>query len=122
MSTGFIIDQDKLKSFSAPSEITDFTDAGQAGWTIQTHNAVGIDYVMLCAGEGADVFPLHKDTAEWFGYVVEGSGELHLGDETNVTETISYKAGDVLVFKSETYHGWKSTSETSKLMFVKPSE
>lgn len=94
---------------------------GQQGWTIQTHSAVGIDYILLCANEDATIFPLHKDTNQWFGYVVEGEGELHLGDGTTVTETIQYKSGDIVIFESDTYHGWKNTSTSSKLMFVKPS-
>ena len=91
------------------------------GWSIQTHSAAGIDYAMLIADEDAAVFPLHEDANEWFGYVVEGSGELHLGTADEVTEKVNYKAGDILLFKPNTYHGWKSHSKTSKLMFVKPS-
>lgn len=93
---------------------------GQKGWTIQTHSAVGIDYILLCANEDADIFPLHKDNNQWFGYVIIGSGELHLGDGVNVTETIHYDTGDIVIFESDTYHGWKSTSPLTKLMFVKP--
>ena len=97
MNKTYMISDQNGTAVSKPLVPAEFSDAGQQGWSIQTYSAAGIDYVQLCAEENADVFPLHKDTNEWFGYVVEGSGELHIGDADNVTETIAYNAGDIII-------------------------
>jgi len=39
----------------------------------------------------------------------------------NRTYNRRYNSGDIIIFKPDTYHGWKSTSKTTKLMFVKPT-
>lgn len=75
---------------------------------------------MAADGDSAE-FPLHKDTNEWFGYIIEGEGTLLLGTEMDTTETVKYKAGDIVIFRPDTYHGWKSDIDVTKLMFVKPS-
>lgn len=122
MNKAYKINDKKGVAISELFQTPTFEDAGQTGWTIQTHTAVGIDYVMLSATKDAAVFPLHSDDKEWFGYIVQGSGELHIGDADTIRERIPYKTGDFVIFNANTYHGWHSTSDLSKLMFVKPSK
>lgn len=107
-------------AISKLEESLEVSSAGQEGWSIQTYSGGSVDYTMLIAEEGAEVFPLHSDVNEWFGYVVEGSGELHLGDADHIKEKVEYKAGDIIIFKPNTYHGWQGATK-SKLMFVKSS-
>ena len=120
MSQMYVVNKENGIAVSTMVESPLIGDVGQKGWTIQTLSAAGVDTTFLIAEEGADVFPLHNDVNEWFGYVVEGSGQLHLGDAEQVTERVNYQAGDVVIFKPDTYHGWKAVTG-SKLMFVKPS-
>lgn len=121
MSSIYKVSNEGITSQSETLAPAAFADAGQKGWTIQTYSAVGVDYVMLAATKDSVAFPLHKDTVEWFGYVVEGEGELHLGNETEVKEVVSYKAGDIICFEAHTFHGWKNLSDSTKLLFSKPS-
>jgi len=119
MSKTYIINNENGVAVSKLTDTVPFNDAGQKGWTLQSSTFAGIDCNILCAGKDADVFPLHTDMNEWMGYVLEGNGELHIGDEKNITEKIEYNTGDVIIFKPGTYHGWKSYSDSTKLMFVK---
>ncbi|GGA86626.1 hypothetical protein GCM10011369_30880 [Neiella marina] len=91
------------------------------GWQIETHSAAGIDYALLTATESAVEFPLHADDNAWFGYVVAGAGELLLGDQNSLTESVTYQTGDVIVFQPGTFHGWKVASSETKLLFAKPT-
>lgn len=123
MNKGYTISNVEGKSISSLFEYEADASLDHKGWTIRSYSAAGIDYAMLIAGKDSATFPLHDDPNEWFGYVVEGSGELHLGSETDHSETVTYQSGDIIIFKPNTYHGWKkNTSECSKLMFVKPSQ
>lgn len=121
MSQLYLVNEENGKAMSKLMETPEVSSAGQEGWSIQTYSSGNVDYTMLIAEEGAAVFPLHSDVNEWFGFVVEGSGELHLGDAETVSERLAYKTGDIIIFKANTYHGWKGTRK-SKLMFVKASK
>jgi len=103
-------------------QLLETTEAGQPGWGLQTYSVAGVDYVLLIAEKGAATFPMHDDPNDWLGYIVEGKGQLHLGDADTITEKVAYKAGDIIHFTPDTYHGWESTAERSKLMFVKVAD
>lgn len=122
MNTIYDIFNNDGQSSAKKVQTLETSDAGQPGWGLQTYSVAGVDYVLLIAEKGAATFPMHDDPNDWLGYIVEGQGQLHLGDAESITEKVAYKAGDIIHFTPGTYHGWESTSDRSKLMFVKVAE
>lgn len=119
----YLIENKEGASVVKKLEIPELGDGGQQGWALQQYSKYGVDYIMLIAEKDAAVYPIHKAPDAFFGFVAEGFGKAYQSDaEGNVSTSIDYKQGDIILFDPDTNHGWKSESETSKLLFFKASK
>ncbi len=107
-------------STSAPDAA--FADAGLKGWTVQSFSSAGVDWFIFKVGPGAAVYPFHKSPDAWIGYILEGAGQLVLGDENNAqTGVVYFKKGDYLLFGANAVHSWKNGPVQTRILFLKGS-
>jgi quercetin dioxygenase-like cupin family protein len=92
------------------------------GWAAGAISEGGVDFYVFRAAPNAPL-EAHKSPESWIGYVVSGSGELGLTDESgNQKSVIRYKPGDIMVFRPDTMHSWKNGSTEAVILFVKTSQ
>jgi hypothetical protein len=97
-----------------------FADAGLKGWTVQSFSSAGVDWFIFKLAVGAAPYPFHKSPDEWIGYILDGSGQLVLGDDNNAqTGVINFRKGDYLLFKANAVHSWKNGPKETQILFLK---
>jgi len=105
---------------SATSDNPAFADAGLKGWTVQAFSSAGVDWFVFKLAKGADLYPFHASPDEWIGFILEGSGQVLLGDAANVQKgAVTFKKGDFLMFGADTVHAWKNGPAETQILFLK---
>lgn len=96
---------------------------GQDGWSVSliSDEGVGVDFYVFAYEANAEVFPIHTGGPDqWIAYVESGSGELLLGGSDGVQKSsVAFKKGDYILFRPDTFHGWKPGKEDTKILFIK---
>lgn len=105
-----------LSETSAP----EFAPLDIDGWQGMSLDDLGLSFFIFNIEANAPEYPLHSAEDTWLAYVISGSGELHAGtDSGEKTQSVRYRAGDLITFHPDTPHGWKNDDSNSKILFAK---
>lgn len=116
----FTMVQKAGESFIDTKEAPEFSAGDFKGWEQMSHETAGLFFFMFKIEPHAEEFPLHASPDDWLSYVVSGSGTLFAGVENGrKTQQVEFKAGDFIEFQPDTQHAWQSSSEETKIMFLK---
>jgi hypothetical protein len=116
----FVIENSDGTATSTTKDTPAFGDAGLKGWTVQAFSSAGVDWFVFKLAVGAAMYPFHSGPEEWIGYVLDGSGQLLLGDENKVQKSVvNFKKGDFLLFGGDTVHAWKNGPKETQILFLK---
>jgi hypothetical protein len=97
-----------------------FADAGLKGWTVQAFSSAGVDWFVFKLGTDAALYPFHASPDEWVGFILEGSGQVLLGDASNAQKgVVNFRKGDFLLFGANTVHAWKNGPTETQILFLK---
>jgi hypothetical protein len=119
-ATTYAIDDDNGTAVSSTKDTPAFADAGLKGWTVQSFSSAGVDWFVFKLGVGAAQYPFHKSPDAWIGYILDGAGQVLLGDADNAQKgVINFKKGDFLLFGSDTVHSWKNGPKETQILFLK---
>ena len=119
-ATSYTIESTDGTATATSGENPAFADAGLKGWTVQAFSSAGVDWFIFKLATGAALYPFHKSPDSWIGYILEGSGQLLLGDEGNTQKgVVNFKKGDFLLFGADAVHAWKNGSKETQILFLK---
>lgn len=105
-----------LSSKDAP----EFEPLDLTGWQGLTFDDVGLSFFIFNIDADAPEFPIHSSEDRWIAYVISGSGTLYAGEDSGQkTESITYSAGDLITFHSNTPHGWKNDNTKSRILLTR---
>jgi hypothetical protein len=98
----------------------ELVNAGAKGWNAKIFSEQEMDFYIYDIDADAETFPLHTADDNWVIYIMEGLGELLLGDDDfNLQSSTKYQQGDIISIDSKLIRGWKNGPQQSKIIFVK---
>jgi hypothetical protein len=116
----FVIENSDGTTTSTSKDSPAFADAGLKGWTVQSFSSAGVDWFVFKLGVGAVLYPFHTSPDEWIGFILDGSGQVLLGDENKAQKgVLNFKKGDFLLFGKDTMHAWKNGPKETQILFLK---
>lgn len=98
----------------------EFNELDLAGWQGLTFNDIDLNFFIFNIDANASEFPVHSSEDSWIAYIISGSGTLYAGEDSGKrTESVKYRAGDLITFHPNTPHGWKNGTTDSRIILAR---